>query len=103
MQFFKPENYFAVRDALIKAGRADLIGGCEGLIPREPAHGGDRGAPHAGERREPHRPPHSVANPATDQAAGERTTPPLVKQTGERRGRKTQHRRRGNRNPKPVR
>ncbi|OWK46960.1 hypothetical protein FRUB_00659 [Fimbriiglobus ruber] len=25
-------NYFEVRDALIKAGRADLIGGCEGLI-----------------------------------------------------------------------
>ena len=26
MQFFKPENYFAVRDALIAAGREDLIG-----------------------------------------------------------------------------
>jgi uncharacterized radical SAM protein YgiQ len=36
LQFFKPENYFAVREALIQAGRADLIGGCEGLIPAQP-------------------------------------------------------------------
>jgi len=34
MQFFKPENYFMVREALLKAGRADLIGsGCDCLIP----------------------------------------------------------------------
>jgi uncharacterized radical SAM protein YgiQ len=36
MQFFKPQNYFEVREALIKANRADLIGGCEGLIPANP-------------------------------------------------------------------
>lgn len=36
MQFFKPENYFAVREALIDAGRGDLIGGCDGLIPANP-------------------------------------------------------------------
>lgn len=37
MQFFKPENYFEVREALIKAGRKDLIGeGCDCLIPAEP-------------------------------------------------------------------
>jgi uncharacterized radical SAM protein YgiQ len=36
MQFFKPENYFEVRKALIKARRQDLIGGCEGLIPAQP-------------------------------------------------------------------
>ncbi len=36
MQFFKPENYFAVREALIEAGRGDLIGGCDGLIPANP-------------------------------------------------------------------
>ena len=36
MQFFKPENYFEVRAALIEAGRADLIGGCDGLIPAQP-------------------------------------------------------------------
>ena len=37
MQFFKPENYFTVRDALIAAGREDLIGAdklC--LIPKTP-------------------------------------------------------------------
>ncbi|MCH7814436.1 MAG: YgiQ family radical SAM protein, partial [Planctomycetes bacterium] len=37
MQFFKPENYFVVRQALIKAGRQDLIGeGCDALIPKTP-------------------------------------------------------------------
>ena len=37
MQFFKPENWFLVRDALVEAGRQDLIGsGCECLIPAQP-------------------------------------------------------------------
>jgi hypothetical protein len=36
MQFFKPENYFEVRRALLEAGRGDLIGGCEGRIPAQP-------------------------------------------------------------------
>jgi uncharacterized radical SAM protein YgiQ len=37
MQFFKPENYFEVRQALLKAGRADLIGeGCDCLIADRP-------------------------------------------------------------------
>ena len=37
MQFFKPENYFEVRDALRQAGRHDLIGsGCDCLIPANP-------------------------------------------------------------------
>jgi uncharacterized radical SAM protein YgiQ len=37
MQFFKPENYFAVRKALEQAGRRDLIGsGCDCLIPAQP-------------------------------------------------------------------
>jgi radical SAM superfamily enzyme YgiQ (UPF0313 family) len=37
LQFFKPENYFMVREALEKAGREELIGdGCFGLIPEEP-------------------------------------------------------------------
>ena len=37
MQFFKPENYFEVREALSKAGRQDLIGsGCDCLIPANP-------------------------------------------------------------------
>ncbi|WP_435005827.1 YgiQ family radical SAM protein [Tundrisphaera lichenicola] len=37
LQFFKPENYFEVREALQKAGRQDLIGsGCDALIPSNP-------------------------------------------------------------------
>jgi hypothetical protein len=37
MQFFKPENYFEVRDALRQADRNDLIGeGCDCLIPSKP-------------------------------------------------------------------
>jgi len=37
MQFFKPENYFTVRKALIDAGRADLVGeGCDCLVPSAP-------------------------------------------------------------------
>ncbi|MBI4249048.1 MAG: YgiQ family radical SAM protein [Elusimicrobia bacterium] len=37
LQFFKPENYFEVRQALLKAGRRDLIGnGCDALIPAAP-------------------------------------------------------------------
>jgi uncharacterized radical SAM protein YgiQ len=37
LQFFKPENYFSVREALLKAGRGDLIGdGCDALIPSRP-------------------------------------------------------------------
>jgi uncharacterized radical SAM protein YgiQ len=37
MQFFKPENYFMVREALEKTGRLALIGtGCNALIPAKP-------------------------------------------------------------------
>jgi uncharacterized radical SAM protein YgiQ len=37
MQFFKPENYFEVRKALLEAKRSDLIGnGCDCLIPATP-------------------------------------------------------------------
>jgi uncharacterized radical SAM protein YgiQ len=37
LQFFKPENYFEVCEALHKVGRQDLIGsGCDALIPANP-------------------------------------------------------------------
>lgn len=37
LQFFKPENWFEVREALLQAGRKDLIGsGCDALIPANP-------------------------------------------------------------------
>ena len=37
MQYFKPENWFVVRKALLEAGRRDLIGdGPKCLIPSNP-------------------------------------------------------------------
>src|SRR5213078_3197911 len=63
MQFFKPENYFEVREALTQAGRADLIGGCEGLIPANPpkeAIEARRRQANAAARGDHY---HSVANP----------------------------------------
>jgi uncharacterized radical SAM protein YgiQ len=37
LQFFKPENYFEVREALLQTKRQDLIGeGCDCLIPSRP-------------------------------------------------------------------
>jgi uncharacterized radical SAM protein YgiQ len=39
LQFFKPENYFQVREALETAGRTDLIGdGCDALISENPPY-----------------------------------------------------------------
>jgi uncharacterized protein DUF3362 len=41
MQFFKLENWFTVRAALLQAGRQDLIGsGCDCLIPAQPPKAG---------------------------------------------------------------
>ena len=72
MQFFKPENWFAVREALIEAGRQDLIGsGCDCLIPAQPpkdAIEARRRRADAGE--DDHY--HSVANPSTGEKPGER-------------------------------
>jgi uncharacterized radical SAM protein YgiQ len=73
MQFFKPENYFAVHDALTQAGRKDLIGaGCDCLIPDKPP----RQAIEARRRRanEAARGDHyhTVANPAKGETPGER-------------------------------
>jgi hypothetical protein len=93
MQFFKAENYFVVREALIRAGREDLIGGCDGLIPanapREAIEARRKSANAA--VRNDHS--HSVANPAQGEPPGEWPTPPLVKNRGYRPGRKTQTRR----------
>jgi hypothetical protein len=100
MQFFKPENYFTVREALIQAGRRDLIGsGCDCLIPAQPpkeaiearrrrANQAARGEKVEGDHY------HTVANPAQGEKPGERGTGP-VKPTGYRPGRKSQMRRQG--------
>jgi uncharacterized radical SAM protein YgiQ len=95
MQFFKPANYFTVREALIQAGRADLIGsGCDCLIPAEPS----KEAIEA-RRRQANDPDHyhTVANPAKGEKPGERGAEPR-KRKGYRPGRKGA--RRQDRHPK---
>jgi uncharacterized radical SAM protein YgiQ len=101
MQFFKPENWFTVREALIQAGRQDLIGsGCDCLIPAQPP----KEAIEA-RRRRANDPDHyhTVANPAKGEKPGERGARP-VKPTGYRPGRKSQQRRKrngGRQDPRP--
>jgi hypothetical protein len=93
MQFFKPENWFTVREALIQAGRQDLIGsGCDCLIPAQPP----KEAIEARRRRAndaDHY--HTVANPAKGERPGERGLQPhrQKKQKGYRPGRKSRTRR----------
>jgi len=55
-----------LRDALAQAGRADLIGGCDGLIPAHPP----KEALEARRREADHY--HTVANPAQGGPPGER-------------------------------
>jgi hypothetical protein len=92
MQFFKPENYFTVREALIQAGRADLIGGCEGLIPANPPKEAIEARRRQANQGEDHY--HTVANPAKGEKSGESGAGP-PKPTGYRPGPKSQHRRQG--------
>ncbi len=96
LQFFKPENYFEVREAFIKAGRADLIGGCDGLIPAQPpkeALEARRRQANNAVRGDHY---HTVANPTAGEEPGERGAEPP--KTGYRPGRNTQKRRQGKRN-----
>ncbi len=92
MQFFKPENYFQVREALIQAGRQDLIGGgCDCLIPAQPpkeALAARREQANNAVRGDHY---HAVANPSKGEPPGERG----LTNRGYRPGRKTQKRRQG--------
>jgi uncharacterized radical SAM protein YgiQ len=93
MQFFKPENWFAVREALIRAGRADLIGsGCDALIPANPPKEAlekrRRDAQRAVEGDHYHTVPNPKKGGATSAAGGGGTKP-----TGYRPGRKSAGRR----------
>jgi uncharacterized radical SAM protein YgiQ len=86
LQFFKPENYFEVREALIKAERQDLIGnGCDCLIstqpPKEAVEARRRGANDPDHY-------HTVANSAKGEKPGERG----LQTKGYRPGRKTARR-----------
>ena len=91
MQFFKPENYFTVREALIQTSRADLIGnGCDCLIPAQPpkeALEARRRQANAAVQGDHY---HTVANPSKGEKPGERGAGPP--KTGYRPGRKSQER-----------
>jgi uncharacterized radical SAM protein YgiQ len=100
LQYFKPENYFEVRRALIEAGRADLIGnGCDCLIPAHPppealqARRERANAALRGETETPDDHYHTPSNPAKGEKPGERGLP----RRGYRPGRKTATRRPGKR------
>ncbi len=88
MQFFKPANWFTVREALIEAGRQDLIGsGCDCLISAQPpkeAIEARRKRANEGDHY------HTVANPAKGETPGERGAEPPTK--GYRPGRKSAQR-----------
>jgi hypothetical protein len=72
MQFFKPENDFEVREALLEAGRGDLIdSGCDALIPPQPpkeAIEARRRQANRAAADEDHY--HTVANPARGEPGG---------------------------------
>ena len=97
MQFFKPENWFTVREALIQAGRQDLIGsGCDCLIPANPPkealEARRRQANRAVRDDDDSDHYHTVANPGKGEKPGERGAGP-PKSTGYRPGRQSQKRR----------
>jgi len=90
MQFFKPENYFMVREALLKAGRGDLIGnGCDCLIPAHPPRKAIEARRRQANRTTDGDHYHSIANPARGEPVGERGLP----NQGYRPGRKSAKRR----------
>jgi hypothetical protein len=92
LQFFKPENYFEVREALQKAGRHDLIGsGCDALIPANPPKAALRARMEKANRALTEgRYVHTVPNPTPAETPAPRPTP---KATGYRPNRKTARRR----------
>jgi uncharacterized radical SAM protein YgiQ len=89
LQFFKPENYFEVRKALMEAGRADLIGsGCDSLIPANPPRQAIEARRRQANRAIEGDHYHAIANPAKGEPAGERGLP----NQGYRPGRKSARR-----------
>ena len=103
MQFFKPDNWFEVREALVEAGRTDLIGnGCDCLIPANPPKEAIESRRRQANRAADTDHYHTVANPARGEPAGERGAGPS-RPTGYRPGRTSQQRRPDKRGKKPGR
>jgi hypothetical protein len=92
MQFFKPANYFVVREALIEAGLKDLIAGCDGLIPDQPPKEAIEAMRREANQAIQGDHYHTVANPAREEKPGERGAEPAK---GYRSGRSSQKRRQG--------
>jgi uncharacterized radical SAM protein YgiQ len=96
LQFFKPENYFEVRQSLEQAGRQDLIGeGCDALIPSRPPKAAlDKRREKANEAvRDQRQGDHIRDKPKPAQGSGDQPK----QNTGYRPHRKTQSRRDGKR------
>ncbi len=93
LQFFKPENYFEVREAILKAGRGELIGsGCDALIPSQPPKAALRARMEkAGQSLSEGRYVHTI-DPGTTPPAGAQPPRPETA-VGYRPGRKTARRR----------
>jgi uncharacterized radical SAM protein YgiQ len=93
LQFFKPENYFEVRKALLEAGRGDLIGShCDALIPATPSRAALRARMEKANRDlSEGRYVHTIANPSPDAPGVTRPAP--SKALGYRPGRKSARRR----------
>ena len=95
MQFFKPENYFMVREAFVKAGRADLIGnGCDCLIPAQPPKAAlrarmEKANESLGEGKYVHQIPNPESSGATD-PGGTARRQPTKGMKGANRGRRTE-------------
>jgi uncharacterized radical SAM protein YgiQ len=97
MQFFKPENWFTVREALIEARRQDLIGGgCDCLIPAQPPkeaiEARRRRASQVARREVEGDHYHTVASPSRGEKPGERGLQQHGQKKGYRPGRKSQQR-----------
>jgi hypothetical protein len=86
MQFFKPDNWFTVWEALLDAGRQDLIGnGCDCLIPAQPPKEAIQAR-----RRRPNDPDHydTVANPVKGEDPCERGLPNKTYRPGRKSSRR---------------
>ena len=96
MQFFKPDNWFTVREALIQAGRQDLIGsGCDCLIPANPPKEALERRRREAQRAVEGEHYHTPANPAKGEPAGERGLPNYGYRPGRKGSRRQEKKRNG--------